>query len=306
VARSDQFELVAGVDPSVEARRGVALALGPAAPSLHAELEPALSEIGVEAMIVATPAAHHEAACRAGLERGLALLVEKPFTIDLDDALALVDLAESRGTPLLVGQSYRLLRAHRAALGVVRSGRLGALRQVECRHYRDEPDPAAKGEHGTLWDLGAHHLDAIRDLVGAEPAAVLATTFDGGLSAQVLLDFRDGRRASYSVTRRSSGHERFEGGKEHYMRVIGERGTLHVLHRWLVLSESGRLPRLVRRGPRTQTEEAQLLGELAAAMGGAAPAGLTGRDNIGTMAILDACVRSATEQCWVALRGLDA
>jgi predicted dehydrogenase len=227
------------------------------------------------------------------------VLVEKPFTLDLGAAIELVELAETRTAPLLVAQSYRHLRVHRAARAIVRSGRLGAIRQVACQHYRTQAPPSVGAEHGTLWDLGVHHLDAIRDLVGAEPTGVLATSFDDGLSVQVLLEFDGGTRASYSATQRSSGHEFFEGGKEHYLRVVGERGTLHVLQRWLVLCESGRLPRLLRRGRRRHTEEALMLDDLAAALRGASPVGLTGRANVGTMAILDACVRSAAARCWV-------
>ena len=183
-------------------------------------------------------------ACRTALERGLGILVEKPFTQDLAEAIELVDRAEAAGVPLLVAQSYRRLRVHRAAREVVRSGRLGEVRQVICQHYRIEPEPAIQGEHSTLWDLGAHHLDAIRDLVDDEPVAILASSFDEGLSAQVLLEFQNGARATYHATRRSSGHRFFERGKEHYLRAVGDRGTLHVLHRWLLLFESGRAPRL--------------------------------------------------------------
>jgi predicted dehydrogenase len=305
VGTSSAFELVAGVETDPNARAAGERALGLGAGAVHADLEPVLERGDVRAVIVATPPEHHEAACRTALERGRAVLVEKPFTLDLDAAVGLVELAEARGAALLVAQTYRYLRVHKAALAVVRSGRLGSVRQVECRHFRSEPSPAIQGEHSTLWDLGVHHLDAIRDLLGAEPLAVLATSFDGGLSAQVVLDFGDARHASYSATRRSSGHELFEGGKEHYMRVVGEKGTLHVLHRWLVLCESGKLPRPLRRGPRKRTEEAQLLDDFARALSGTPPSGLSGRDNIGTMAILDACVRSAAERCWVAPRALD-
>jgi predicted dehydrogenase len=305
VRSNGAFELVAGVEPDPNARVAAERSLGLGPGAVHADIEPVLERDDVRAVIVVTPPEHHEAASRKALEAGRAVLVEKPFTLDLDAAVGLVELAEARGAALLVAQTYRYLRVHKAARAVVRSGRLGPVRQVACRHFRIEPAPAIGGDHGALWDLGVHHLDAIRDLLGAEPVAVLATSFDGGLSTQALLDFGDGRRASYSATRRSSGHEFFEGGKEHYMRVVGERGTLHVLHRWLVLCESGKLPRPLRRGPRQRTEEAQLLDDFARALSGPPPEGLSGRDNIGTMAILDACVRSAEERRWVAPRGLD-
>jgi predicted dehydrogenase len=299
VARAhDGFALVAGADVDRDAREAARRELGLAETAVHDAPEPALQV--ANAVIVATPPERHADACRAALERGLAVLVEKPFTLDLATARELVELAADRGAPLLVAHTYRHLRVHTAARALVRSGRLGTVRQLDCRHYRIEPRPAAQGEHGTLWDLGAHHLDAIVDLVGEAPSAVLATSFDGGLSAQVLLEFGDFARASYSVTRRSSGHEFFEGGKEHYLRVVGERGTLHVLHRWLVLCESGRLPRLLRRSTRRRSEEAHMLDALAAAIRGAGHDAATGRDATATVAMLDACVRSAAGRCWVA------
>jgi predicted dehydrogenase len=282
------FDLVACVDVDDAARQEAERQLGLPARAFHDAVEPALDQEGVEAVVVATPPEHHEAPCRLALDRGLAVLVEKPFTRDLDEATALVELGEARAAPLVVAQSYRHLRAHRATRAVVRNGRLGAVRQVNCRHYRIEPQPAIRGHDGTLWDLVAHHLDAIRDLLDAEPTAVLARSFDDGLSVEVLLEFGSDTRASYSATRRSSGHEFFEGGKEHYLRVTGERGTLHLLHRWLILCESGRLPRVLRRGRRVQTEDARLLDDLAGAMRGRPPEGLTGR--------------SAAEHRWVAPR----
>ena len=296
------FDLAACVDLDPTARAAAQRELGLAAAGLHASIEDAHVATPLGAVLIATPPQHHALACRTALERGLGILVEKPFTQDLAEAIELVDRAEAAGVPLLVAQSYRRLRVHRAAREVVRSGRLGEVRQVICQHYRIEPEPAIQGEHSTLWDLGAHHLDAIRDLVDDEPVAILASSFDEGLSAQVLLEFQNGARATYHATRRSSGHRFFERGKEHYLRAVGDRGTLHVLHRWLLLFESGRAPRLMRRGRRDRTEEAQLLDELDAALRGAMPDGISGRANIGTMAILDACVRSAAERAWVAPR----
>lgn len=52
----------------------------------------------LDAIYVATPhAAHHEAA-RVCLEAGRAVLLEKPFTLDLATSTELVELARSRGS----------------------------------------------------------------------------------------------------------------------------------------------------------------------------------------------------------------
>jgi predicted dehydrogenase len=64
----------------------------------------------------------------------------------------------------------------------------------------------------------------------------------------------------------------------------------------LVLCKKGALPRIVRRGSRKVTEEQVLLRQLERASLYDEAAEVTGRDNLKTMAVLEACVRSATEQ----------
>jgi predicted dehydrogenase len=104
---------------------------------------------------------------------------------------------------------------------------------------------------------------------------------------------------SYQALYDSRGHEFFERGQELYLRVAGERGTLHVLNRWLLWCARGRLPRLVRRGPRRETEEARLLRQLAESLRTGARPECSGRDNLHTLALVEACARSAAEARWV-------
>ncbi len=119
------------------------------------------------------------------------------------------------------------------------------------------------------------------------------------LSERAMISFSSGARAFYSATYESSGHEFFENGQEFYARFVGELGTLHVFQRWLILCAKGKLPRLIRRGPREVTEEQILLEKFEQAVLGRAEASSSGRDNLQTMAILEACVRSAAERRWI-------
>jgi predicted dehydrogenase len=164
--------------------------------------------------------------------------------------------------------------------------------------------------------MGVHHIDALRYVLGQEVTGVMARSFTlasnelpRGASLQTLLTFDGGTSASYTATYESSGHEFFERGQEFYERLVGERATLHVFQRLLVLCERGRWPRLIGRGPRTRTEESILLGQLERAiLRGEAPES-SGRDNLKTVAVLEAIVRSSGEGVWVnpqeLLDGLD-
>jgi predicted dehydrogenase len=169
----------------------------------------------------------------------------------------------------------------------------------------------ARLPHSVLWGVGVHHLDALRHVLGREVVGVLNESFtlggDGsprGASMQTLLEFEGGARGSYAATYESSGHEFFERGQEFYARVVGRRATLHVFQRWLFLCPAGGWPRPVARGPRPETEEQVLLRQLEAALLRGEGPESSGRDNLRTMAVVEACVRSARERRWIDPREL--
>jgi predicted dehydrogenase len=164
----------------------------------------------------------------------------------------------------------------------------------------------ARLTNSALWGAGIHHLDALRYILNRRVTGVLAESFTlpwgklpPGGSILAMLSFEDETRALYSATYESSGHEFFERGQEFYLRFVGERATLHVFQRWLMLCETGKLPRFVRRGRRKVSEERILLDQLERAIvTGESPAS-SGRDNLQTMATVEACLRSAAERAWV-------
>lgn len=299
VKAAPAFELVACVDtdPAAFERAGIPPA------QRFTDLEKALDLC--EAVIVATPADCHATACEAALARKLAVLVEKPFTLQLRDAVRVVSLAEQNGTPLLVAQNYRYLRSFRAVRRLINEGVLGKVGMVACHYYRPFHTMApslAKLPHSVLWGISVHHLDALRFVLAADVTGVMADSFTlpwgrlpQGASLHLMLSMANQTRVSYSATYESTGHTLFEGGQEFYARFIGERATLHVFQRWLILWENGKLPRLVRRGPRNKTEERILLDQLERALLHDEAPEVSGRDNLQTIATLEACVRSAAE-----------
>jgi predicted dehydrogenase len=246
---------------------------------------------------------------KLALSRGLAVLVEKPFTLRLSEAMELVSLAEQTGAPLLVAQNYRYLRSFRTARSLISDGKLGPIGMIVCQYYRVPHTMAAsltQLENSALWGAAIHHLDALRYVLNQRVTRVLAESFSApwgklprGGSLQLMLSFEDETRALYSATYESSGHEFFEGGQEFYLRFVGERATLHVFQRWLMLCENGKLPRIVRRGPRKVSEERILLDQFERAIINGEVAPSSGRDNLQTMAIVEACLRSAAERTWV-------
>lgn len=304
-AAGPAFELVACVDVDAGALQRTSNDFGIASAQCFTGLEEALDSSKCEAVIIATPADTHATTCEVALARRLAVLIEKPFAPQLSDATRLVALAESNNTPLLVAQNYRYLRSFRNVKRLIDEGALGRVATVVCHYYRPFHTMAAslaRLSHSVLWGVSVHHLDALRYVLGTEVTKVVADSYTSpwgrlprGASLQLMLSMANETRVSYSATYESTGHTLFEGGQEFYARFIGERATLHVLHRWLILWENGKLPRLVRRGPRQKTEERILLEQVERAVLHGEASDVSGRDNLQTVAVLEACVRSAVE-----------
>ena len=306
VRAAPAFDLVACVDVDRGALQRVSARLGIPSDQCFTNLGKALDVSGCDAVIVVTPADCHAATCEAALARKLAVLVEKPFTLRLSDAVRLVSLAGANNTPLLVAQNYRYLRSFRTVKRLIDERALGRIGMVVCHYYRpfhSIPDSLARLENSVLWGMSVHHLDVLRYVLGSQVTNVNAEFFTlpwgrlpRGASLQLMLTMANDTRVSYSATYESTGHRLFEGGQEFYARIIGERGTLHVFQRWLIFWENGKLPRFVRRGPRKKTEERLLLDQLERAVVHGEQPDISGRDNLQTVAILEACVRSAAEQ----------
>jgi predicted dehydrogenase len=273
------------------------------------DLTAALDQNKCDAVIVATSVDSHVEPCELALARGLAVMVEKPFALNLGDAKQLVNLAEKKNTPLVVAQNYRYMRSFRTARRLIAEGVLGRVGMVVCQYYRVPhalPASLARLNNSVLWEVGIHHLDALRYVLNKPVTRVLTESFKlpwgtlpPGGSIHSMLSFADETQALYSATYESTGHEFFERGQEFYLRFVGEQATLHVFQRWLILCERGKLPSLVRRGPRKVSEERILLDQLERALlHGEAPDS-SGRDNLQTMAIVAACQRSAAERTWI-------
>ncbi|HEX8773161.1 MAG TPA: Gfo/Idh/MocA family oxidoreductase [Pyrinomonadaceae bacterium] len=313
------YELAACVDTDDETLRQAAQSLRLPPALCFSDLAQALDRSPCDAVIVATPADAHTEASELALGRGIGVMVEKPFTLCLKEAARLVALSEQKRIPLLVAQNYRYMRAHRAVRRLILDGTLGRVAMVTCQYYRvpHEMPPSLYGlPHSVLWGMGVHHIDALRYVLGQEVTGVMARSFTApwnelpkGASLQTLLTFDGGTHATYTATYEASGHEFFERGQEFYQRVVGERATLHVFQRWLILCERGKWPRLVNRGARARTEESTLLRQFERALVDGEAAESSGRDNLKTVAVLEAVVRSSGEGRWVnpqeLLDGLD-
>jgi predicted dehydrogenase len=187
--------------PLIQATAGLCLAaVASSQPDrVHAALGPQVRVCGVQALVedagldvvvIAAPNDQHFALAERALRAGRHVVVDKPFTLDLPQAEALVALAEARGLLLSVFHNRRWDSDFLALRQVLASGRLG--RPVELVSHFDRYRPvvrqrwreAASAGAGLWMDLGPHLLDQAVQLFGCpdEIDLKLARMRDGACS----------------------------------------------------------------------------------------------------------------------------
>ena len=92
--------------------------------------------------ITTSPESHFDLA-RLCLERGAHVYVEKPFTVNAEQAQGLVALAEEKGLKLTVGHNEQFSPAARRMRALTASGYLGEIPvHMECHHCYSLADPS--------------------------------------------------------------------------------------------------------------------------------------------------------------------
>jgi len=147
---------------------------------------------------VCVPTRLHREVAAPLIERGVAVLVEKPLAARLDEARALAALARTRGVCLQVGHVERFNPALRAA-------RRLALEPRFIEAHRLAPFSFRSADVGVVHDLMIHDLDIVLHLIRSPLREVRAV---GGalLSphediASARLEFEDGAVANLTASR---------------------------------------------------------------------------------------------------------
>ena len=131
-----------------------------------------LHDSDVQAVIVSTPASTHFRIVKDCLEEGKHVLVEKPFTIQCDQAEELCRIARNVNKVLMVGHIYIYHPAVRKIKELISNNGLGKIYYMYFVRTGFGP---IRSDVNALWDLAPHDISMALYLLGAEPKRVIAT-----------------------------------------------------------------------------------------------------------------------------------
>jgi predicted dehydrogenase len=126
----------------------------------------------LDLVVVATPNRVHLPHALAGLEAGLAVVVDKPLASTADEGMMLVEAARERSLMLTVFQNRRWDGDFLTVKRLLGDGALGTVHRFESRFERWRPElmgtwrERAEDAGGLLFDLGSHLVDQALQLFG--------------------------------------------------------------------------------------------------------------------------------------------
>lgn len=123
-----------------------------------------LLQMGVDAVVVATPTDGHLGVGLHLAQAGVHALIEKPLAADVESGIELVEAFESAGLVAAVGHVERFNPAVRSLKERLAVGELGDLYQVSTS--RQGPFPDRIRDVGVIKDLATHDIDLTEFVAG--------------------------------------------------------------------------------------------------------------------------------------------
>ncbi|HIE9294359.1 oxidoreductase [Klebsiella variicola] len=149
--------------------------------------EAAVQHPDVDLVVIASPNATHAPLARLALNAGKHVVVDKPFTLDMQEARELIALAEEKQRLLSVFHNRRWDSDYLGIRQVIEQGAIGTVKHFESHFDRFRPEVRVRWREqnvpgsGLWFDLGPHLIDQALQLFGL-PQSVqgnIATLRDG-------------------------------------------------------------------------------------------------------------------------------
>ncbi|MCU0355768.1 MAG: Gfo/Idh/MocA family oxidoreductase [Cytophagales bacterium] len=192
---------------------------------------------------IVTPNHVHFGPAKMALEHGFHVVLDKPMTLNLQEAVDLKEVIEKSGLLFCLTHNYTGYPMVKQARDMIAEGKLGKIRKIVVEYPQGwlnvlleatgqkqaewRTDPARSGAAGCIGDIGTHAFNMAEYMTGLKVTEVCAdlTTFVEGRKleddANLLLRFENGAKGVLHSSQISVGEE-----NNFNIRVYGEVGGL--------------------------------------------------------------------------------
>lgn len=272
---------------------------------LSRDLEDALDDPKIDAVILATPHSLHEEQIVRAAGAGKHVFVEKPLALTRAGAERAIRSCDDAGVVLGVGHERRFDPALAEIKQMIRDNRLGVIMHAEANFSHDAladlaPDnwrlSAAEAPAAGMTATGIHLTDSLIDLLGAVQSVYARTakrvvSAGSGDVVSALLEFKSGATGYLNSILATPFYLSF--------RVFGSRAWIEARGTVRPEAEGVTLLTLCQKGGKPTTREVNSIDTVranieafATAAAGGAPYPIPREDKLHNIAVLEAIIRS--------------
>lgn len=152
----------------------------------YASVDELLGDDDVDVISIAVPNKFHAPLAVAALEAGKHVVLDKPFALNVEEALGVVEAAKQAGKSFTLGMNQRFVESHQKIKTLVDKGVLGEIYHAKAYWKRRSGIPRLgtwfgnkeMAGGGALLDIGVHMLDLCLYTIGNfEVEAVSGATY---------------------------------------------------------------------------------------------------------------------------------
>lgn len=245
------YEIVCGAfssNPAISASTGEALGLNPIRvygtyQEMFEKEKMLPPDERMQVVSIVTPNHLHFDPAKLAMENGFHVILDKPITFTLAEALQLKEIIHQTGALFCLTHTYTGYPMVKEARHIIASGQLGTIRKVLVEYPQGwlstflegdnqkqaawRTDPTRSGIAGCMGDIGTHAFNLAEYVTGLEVTKVCAAlnkVVDGRLlddDGAVLLQFNNGATGILVATQVAAGEE-----NNVRIRVYGETGGI--------------------------------------------------------------------------------
>lgn len=231
---STDFEYAGLVDIDLDCLRDAAELYEVQNILLYTDYKKAFKELQADAVYISSVSPVHFEICKAALNYNLHVLIEKPFVLDMDEAVELVDLAKRKNLKIMINQNYRYFSNVLTLKQIIKDGTLGKPLFVNSQfYYNHNGKPYQREmEDYMLFEMSVHHIDMMRYLFDCNIVKAQGKTwkisgsgYKGDPNVHAIYEMETGIPIFYIGSLVSAGYETpWEG----IWRIQCEKGSVHL------------------------------------------------------------------------------